>query len=82
MSSRLGGLPRRSVIKKQLFGSGRWSCVGPAESDPALVVEVDLQASFVDNDLMMEPAQDDEFVLVGLPSLGPGGEMVDLQSAS
>jgi len=33
------------------------------------VVEVDLETSFVNHDLVVVPAQDDEFVLVGLSAL-------------
>jgi hypothetical protein len=39
----------------------------------------DLEVSFVDDDMVVVPAQDDEFVLVGTPALRPGGEMVDLE---
>jgi hypothetical protein len=53
--------------------------VGFVESDPAAVgVQDDLEVSFVDDDVMVIPAEDDEFVLVGSAALGPGGEMVDL----
>jgi hypothetical protein len=43
------------------------------------MMEVDLVATFVDDDLMVEPTQDDQFVLIGLPTPGPRCEMVDLE---
>ena len=50
------------------------------ESDPAAVgVQDDLEVSFVDDDMMVVPAEDDELVLVGRAALCPGGEMVDLE---
>ena len=51
---------------------------GWAESDALLVLEVDLEASFVDDDLMVEPTEDDELVLVGLSAFRPGSQVVDL----
>lgn len=54
----------------------------PVESDPPLVVEVDLKASLVDHHLMMKPTEDDQFGLVGLPTLTPRHQMVDLESTS
>lgn len=50
------------------------------ESDPALVVEVDLEAALVDHYLMVEPAEHDELGLVGLPTLTPGHQMMDLKT--
>ena len=53
---------------------------GFVESDPAAVgIQDDQEVAFVDDDVVVVPAQDDEFVLVGAAALGPGGEMVDLE---
>ena len=50
------------------------------ESDPAAVgVQDDLEPAFVDYDMMVKPAEDNELVLVGTAALRPGGEMVDLE---
>jgi hypothetical protein len=45
-------------------------------------VLIDLEASFVDDDLMVEPAEEDQVVLVGAPALTPGDHMVGLESVS
>lgn len=54
--------------------------MGWFEPDPSAVAvgEGDLVAAFVDDDLVVEPAEHYQFFLVGLPALGPWGEMVDL----
>jgi hypothetical protein len=41
------------------------------KADAPAFVEIDLEATFVDHDLMVEPAQDNQVVLVG----GPLGTM-------
>lgn len=41
---------------------------------------VDLEASFVDDDLMVVPAEEDQVVLVGRPSLTPGDLVVGLEA--
>jgi hypothetical protein len=46
------------------------------------LVNNDLEASFVDDDLMVEPAEDDQVVLVGASHLHPGGFVVDLEPVS
>ena len=40
-------------------------------------VFVELEASFVDDDLMVEPAECDQILWVGPSALGPGGAVVD-----
>jgi hypothetical protein len=40
-------------------------------------VFVELEASFVDDDLMVEPAECNQFFGVGFSALGPGGFVVD-----
>jgi hypothetical protein len=42
-------------------------------------VDDDVESSFVDHHLMVEPTQDDQVVLVGAASLHPGGFVVDLE---
>jgi len=60
---------------------GRWSSgVGFGEPDPPGGMDDDVEASFVDDNLMVKPAEDDEVVLVGASSLHPGGLVVDLES--
>lgn len=50
-----------------------------AESDPSPVgMEDDLEIPLVDDHLMMEPAEDDQIVLIGPTTLGPRLQMVDL----
>jgi len=53
-----------------LTRSGRAPAVGAVESDPAVVgMQLDLESSFVDHDVMVEPTQDNQFSLVGAPTL-------------
>lgn len=44
------------------------------------MLKVDLIATFVDDHLVVKPAQDDEVVLVGFSTLGPWGEVVYLET--
>ena len=52
-----------------------------SESSPVGVGD-DFEPSFVYDDVMVEPAQDDQLGLVGPAALGPRGEMVDLETVS
>ena len=54
-----------------------------SESDPSVVgVLIDLEALFMDDYMVVVPAQEDQVVLVGGPSLGPGDHMVGLETVS
>jgi hypothetical protein len=51
---------------------------GFSESDsPGFGVFVELEALFVDDDLMVEPAECDQVFGIGFSALGPGGFVVD-----
>jgi hypothetical protein len=53
------------------------------EADSSVVgVTVDLEASLVDHYLMMEPAECDQILGVCWPTLGPGFEMVYLETVA
>jgi hypothetical protein len=43
-------------------------------------MSVDLEALFVDDDVMVEPAEGDEIVGIGGSALTPGDDVVDLES--
>jgi len=45
-------------------------------------VKIGLKSSFVDDHLVVKPAQDDEVVLIGAASLAPGDQVVDLESVA
>lgn len=45
-------------------------------------MEHDLEASFVDDHVVVEPAEDDQLALVGSTTFRPWGEMVDLESSA
>lgn len=62
--------------------AGSSSALGWSESDSSAIAERehDLVAAFVDDYLMMEPAQDDQVCLVGLSTSGPGRQMMDLET--
>jgi hypothetical protein len=65
---------RRSERRSAAFGS--------LEPDPAAVgVEYDFETSFVDYDVVMKPAENDQLFGVGPPTLGPRSQVVDLKSA-
>ena len=56
---------------------------GSAEVDASVVgVVVDLVAAFVDDYLMVVPAEGDQIVGVGGPSSAPGDDVVDLEAVS
>ena len=57
---------------------------GSAESDPAAISrwKVDLETSFVNDYLVMEPAENDEIFLICLASSRPGDEMMDLETTT
>lgn len=53
------------------------------ESDSSVFgVGVGLVSVLVDGDVVVVPADDDEVLLVGVPVLGPGGEMVGFETVS
>ena len=54
--------------------------IGVAESNPATRVEHDLESSFVDHNLVMEPAEDNQVVLISRSASRPGNHMVDLET--
>lgn len=57
---------------------------GWAKSDPTTIAgrEVDLESPLMHNHLVMEPAEDHEVFLIGLATLGPGDEMMDLETTT
>jgi hypothetical protein len=62
-----------------LCSDWRSSVLGFGEPDPSGLVDDDVESSFVDHNLMVEPAEDYQLVLVGAASLHPGGFVVDLE---
>lgn len=42
-------------------------------------MEHDFGTAFVDDDLMVVPAEDDQLTLIGPPALGPEGQMMNLE---
>ena len=66
-------------VDRPLQSDGRSPGFGFPKPDPPGFVNNDLEASFVDHHLMVEPAEDYQLVLVGDPALAPRGLVVDLK---
>jgi hypothetical protein len=84
IDGRFMGLGRRG----REFGSGAsdafgWRPFGSFESDAAVFgMVVEGGVLLVDDDVVVVPAEGDEIVRVGWPTLAPGGDVVDLQPVS
>ena len=73
------GWPVVGGVDRPLHSDWRPSAVGFGESDPPGFVNNDLEASFADHHLMVEPTEDDQVVLIGASHLHPGGHVEDLE---
>ena len=59
----------------------RIPAVGSTEPNPTVVgMQLDFESSLVDHHVMVEPAQDDQFSLIGSPEFCERDEMMDLET--
>ena len=71
------------VGKGPPLGSVGWFWSGWAESDPPVVgVSEDFEASFVDDNSMVEPAKGDQIFRVGGSASTPGDDVMDLETVT